>query len=269
MQLPAESKALIFIHPFQAHFMWISLRLPLLAVVMFSLTSMAGCPNKEPEGQFTVAKGVVINRRTGRPLPGVRMAVVSAPSTLKQYQELVDTVLTDAQGQYELGFTNKKGLFYAIDCGQLEAYSYSTRRQTRLDFPDSLSATTGGSYPSLAMRDLVLGRTNNFSFRPSPRRVWQVQVNTLTTGYQTFYFAQKYLVAPGGPADNQHRLVTIYQSVPFTTAAPQNFYQTPGVLPVAHFTRPTPTITQDTLVQLVPSTSLTGDTVRATLKFGN
>lgn len=47
------------------------LRLPLLAVVLFCLTSMAGCPNKEPAGQFTVVEGQVVNIRTGRPLPDV------------------------------------------------------------------------------------------------------------------------------------------------------------------------------------------------------
>ncbi|AMR25983.1 hypothetical protein A0257_01950 [Hymenobacter psoromatis] len=228
---------------------------------------MGGCPNKVPEGQFTVAKGTVTNLRTGRPLPGVRMAIVSAIGTLKNYQSLSDTVLTDAQGQYELSFTNSKGLFYAIDCGQLGAYY--PFQQTRLDFSDSVSITGGGSHPSQATRELVLGRTNVFDFRPSPRRVWQVQVNTLTTGYQNFYFAQKYFIASGGPADNQHRLVTIYQSVPFAMTAPQDFYRTPGVLPVAHFTRSAPGTTQDTLVQLMPTTSLTGDTVKATLKFGH
>jgi len=229
---------------------------------------MAGCPNNVPAGQFTVVQGTVTNLRSGRPLPGVRVAVVSADNSRRQYFDVVDSVHTDARGAYALSFTNKKGLYYAIDCGQTNAYSYHSYWQPRLDFPDSVVNTTG-SFLLLGTKDLVLGQTNVVNFRPSPRRVWQVQVNTLTTGYQNLYFIQQYISTPSGPADNQQRLVTIYQSLPFTTAAPQNFYQTPGVPPTAHFTRIVAGTTQDTVVQLVPTTPLTGDTVKATLKFGH
>lgn len=229
---------------------------------------MAGCPNKVPAGQFTVAKGTVTNLRTGRPLPGVRVAVFSADNSRLQYFDVVDTVRTDARGAYALSFTNKKGLYYAVDCEQLNTDTFGPYRQPRLDFPDSV-VSTAGDYLLLGTKDLALGQTNVFNFRPSPRRVWQVQVNTLATGYQNLYFAQLYYSAPSSPADNQHRLVTIYQAIPFTTAAPQNFYQTIGVRPTAHFNRPAPGTTQDTVVQLLPTTALTGDTVRATLKFGH
>lgn len=244
------------------------IRLPLLAVVLFCLTSMAGCPNNVPAGQFTVVKGTVMNLRTGRPLAGARMAIFSADNSLRQYFDVVDTVRTDARGAYALSFTNKKGLFYAIDCGQLNVDFLNPYWQPRLDFPDSV-VSTPGIFLLLGTKDLVLGQTNVFNFRPSPRRVWQVQVNTLTTGYENLYFAQQYFSGFSGSADNQHRSLTIYQSIPFTTATPQNFYQTPGVLPTAHFRRPASSTTQDTLVRLVPITPLLGDTVKATLKFGH
>lgn len=243
------------------------LRFPLLATGLFCLTSMAGCPNKVPAGQFTVVKGVVTNRRTSRPLPGALVAVLSADDSRRQYFELVDTVHTDARGTYALSFTNKKGLYYAVDCGQLSSYTYKPYWQPRLDFPDSV-VSTAGSFLPLGTKDLIIGQTNVVNFRPSPRRVWQVQVTTLTTGYQNLSFIQQYYNTALSPADRQQRLVTIYQSLPFTTAAPQNFYTTPGVPPKAQFTRFVAGAAQDTLVQLVPTTSPTGDTVRATLKFG-
>lgn len=244
------------------------LRLPLLGVILFCLTSMAGCPNNEPDGQFTVAQGYVINRRTNRPLSGIRMAIVSAPTTLRYYDSILDTVLTDSRGHYALSFTNAKGLFYGINCGVLD--TYNNLRPTTLDFPDSLINGLRG-YPSLATVDLTLGRTNNVKFSPSPRRVWLVQLTTLNTGYERLYFVpllgQSSIQAL--PANNQRRQVVLYQSVPFTSDAPQNFYQLPGVaLNGRFFTELATGGTRDTLVQLKPTTPLTGDTVRATLSFG-
>ncbi|QKG56608.1 hypothetical protein GKZ68_08175 [Hymenobacter sp. BRD128] len=247
------------------------LRFPLLATVLFCLTSMAGCPNKVPAGQFTVVKGIVTSLRSGRPLPGALVALISANDYNLQNYDLIDTVHTDAQGAYTLSFTNKKGLYYGVDCGQLRGGSYKPYWQPHLDFPDSV-VTPAGGFLRLGTKDVVIGQTNVVNFRPSPRRVWQVQVDTRTTGYQYLDFIEQYYSVPVGPADNQHRLVTIYQALPFTTAAPQNFYQTPGVLPKALFRRSasgTTGTTQDTVVQLAPITPLTGDTVKATLKFGH
>lgn len=228
---------------------------------------MKGCPNSEPKGQFTVAQGYVLNRRTNRPLPGIRMAIVSAPTTLKYYDSVVDTVLTDSQGHYVLSFTNSKGLFYGINCELLD--TYNNLRPSTLDFPDSLVNGLRG-YPSLATIDLALGRTNNVKFWPSPRRVWQVQITTLNTGYERVYFTPTTGLIPTLPANNLHRQVFLYQALPFDSAVPQNFYQTAGTPLVAHFSRQPPTgSSQDTVVQLVPTTPLTGDTVKATLKFGH
>ncbi|MFD1875442.1 hypothetical protein [Hymenobacter bucti] len=159
-------------------------------------------------------------------------------------------------------------MFYGINCGVLD--SYNNLRPTTLDFPDSLLSGLSG-YPSLATVDLVLGRTNNVKFWPSPRRVWLVQLNTLSTGYERLYFVpllnRNQLQTL--PANNQRRQVVLYQSVPFTSAVPQNFYQLPGVpLNGRFFTELATGGARDTLVQLKPSTPLTGDTVRATLTFG-
>jgi hypothetical protein len=97
---------------------------------------MAGCPNIEPAGQLTVVKGTVVNLRTGQPLPGAQMKIVSALSSIKTYSELVDSVVTDSRGQYTVSFTNKKGLYYAISCER--PYDYYNNR---LDLPDSLMGT--------------------------------------------------------------------------------------------------------------------------------
>ncbi|MGI4872432.1 MAG: hypothetical protein ACRYFX_14790 [Janthinobacterium lividum] len=243
---------------------------PLFAVCLFCVAMIGGCPNNEVAGQFTIVKGTVLNRRTGKPLPGVRVAVVSAPNSLLYYDAVVDSVLADARGQYALSFTNKKGLFYAVNCGGLD--TYWNNRPLYLDFPDTIINGTRGSSPRLrATIDLTLGRENTITFRPSPQRVWQVQVTTLTTRFQNLYFSvpSSYFHSSLGLADNQRRTVFLYQAVPFVSTGPQYFYQTVSPSPVAHFTRTLATGTsQDTTVQLTPTAALTGDTVRATLKFG-
>lgn len=237
--------------------------LPLLGIALFCLTSMGGCPNVEPAGQLTTAKGTVINLRTGRPAPGARMVLVSASSSLKTYLELVDSVLTDSQGQYAVSFTNAKGLYYAISCERpYEQYT------NRLDLPDSLAGTqllVAGD--QRRTHDLKLGATNVVNYQVAPRRVVQVQVNTRSTGYQQLVFLPNYVYLP---ADNQLRTIYLYLPVtPLSQQNPQAFYQQPSVLPTACFLRNRSTAAyQDTTIQLTASTPLTGDTVRATLTFG-
>ncbi len=95
------------------------------------------------------------------------------------YIGIVDTVLTDVQGQYTFSFTNQKGLYYAVSCEQ--PYAQYTNK---LDLPDSLA----GSQLVLAgdqrrVQDLKLGTTNIANYWVSPRRVVQMRVTTRTTGY--------------------------------------------------------------------------------------
>jgi len=241
-----------------------SVRFPLLAVVLFCLTSMAGCPNKVPAGQFTVVKGTVNNLRTGRPLAGAQMVLTFAQNYRGVYIGVVDTVLTDVQGQYTFSFTNQKGLYYAVSCEQ--PYAQYTNK---LDLPDSLA----GSQLVLAgdqrrVQDLKLGTTNIANYWVSPRRVVQMRVTTRTTGYQKLVFLPNNLYLP---ADNQLRTVYLYQPVqPLTRQNPQAFYQQPTAVPTARFLRNQGTSAyQDTTVQVKATTSLTGDTVRASLQFGH
>ena len=237
--------------------------LPLLGVALFCLTSMAGCPNVEPAGQLTTVKGLVINLRTGQPLAEANMLLVSAPSSLKTYLDIVDSVQTDAKGQYTVSFTNKKGLYYAVSCERpYEQYT------NRLDLPDSLAGSqlvfTGDQ---CRVVELKLGASNTASYRVSPRRVVQLQVATRFTGYQKLVLMP---VRRELPADNQLRTVYLYLPVqPVSQQNPQAFYQQPSVAPTAVFLRNQGTATyQDTTVQVKPSTPLSGDTVRATLTFG-
>lgn len=238
-------------------------RLPLLAVVLFCLTSMAGCPNNVPVGQFTVVKGTVINLRTGRPLPGAQMILTSTPNYRGPYMGLLDSVLTDAQGQYTFSFTNQKGLYYAVSCEQ--PYAQYTNK---LDLPDSLAGNllvlTGDQRRA---QDLKLGTTNIATYLVSPRRVVQISVTTRTTGYQKLVFLPNNLYLP---ADNQSRTVYLYQPVqPLTRQNPQAFYKQPTAMPTARFLRNQGSSAyQDTTLQVKASTPLTGDTVRATLSFG-
>jgi hypothetical protein len=239
------------------------LRLPLLAVVLFCLTSMAGCPNVEPAGQRTVAKGIVVNLRTGRPLPGAKMMLASSLNSAKVYTSIIDSIITDSRGQYTLSFTNEKGLYYAVSCEQPYG-DYSNQ----LDLPDSLV----GTHLVLAgdqrrVQELKLGTTNVANYYVSPRRVVQMLVNTRFTGYQRLAFLPNTIYLP---ADYQSRTVYLYQPVRLVSRLnPQVFYQQPSTVPTARFLRNQGTAAyQDTTVQPITSTPLTGDTIRATLRFG-
>jgi hypothetical protein len=239
------------------------LRLPLLAVVLFCLTSMAGCPNVEPAGQRTVAKGTVTNLRTGQPLPGAKMLLVSSLNSAKVYTATIDSAVTDGRGQYTLSFTNEKGSYYAVSCEEPYA-DY----ENQLDLPDSLAGTRlilAGD--QRRVQDLKLGTTNVANYQVSPRRVVQMLVNTRFTNYQRLVFMpnKTYL-----PADYQLRTVYLYQPVKSVSRLnPQAFYQQPSAVPTAVFLRNQGTAAyQDTTVQPVASTPLTGDTIRATMRFG-
>ena len=239
------------------------LRFPLLAFVLFCLTSMAGCPNVEPAGQLTVVKGFVVNLRTGRPLPGAKMMLASSLSSAKVYTTIIDSVVTDSRGQYTLSFSNEKGSYYAISCEQPYG-DYSNR----LDLPDSLV----GTHLVLAgdqrrVQDLKLGTTNVANYQVSPRRVVQMLVNTRLTSYQRLVFLPNTIYLP---ADYQSRTVYLYQPVKSVSRLnPQAFYQQPSAVPTAKFLRNQGTAAyQDTTVQPVASTPLTGDTIRAAIRFG-
>ncbi|MDO7887206.1 hypothetical protein [Hymenobacter cheonanensis] len=237
------------------------LRLLLLASCYFGLTSMAGCPNNVPAGQLTTVQGKVMNLRTGKPMTGIRMALATIsqyPGSSGNYWNEADSTRTDLQGNYSFSFTNTYQLYYGVSC---EGANDNTRI-FRLDLPDSI--ITGYNPRSKRTIDLTIGSANTVNFKPSPRRVFAVQVLTRQTGYQYLSFnrLQKF------PANNLSQTVYLYQSVPFYTGEAQNFYNRPGILPVATFSRTTASgATQDTLVSIKARTSLSGDTVRATLTF--
>lgn len=240
--------------------------LPLLAVALFCLTSMAGCPNKEPEGQLTVVQGKVTNIRTGRPLAAVRVALVSNNLGTRSYYQLEDSTRTDAQGAYALSFNNKQGLYYALSCegpGQ-----YPDLLNYRLDFADSAyfqPVFNSSTVQSLRTIELALGRQNTVNYRASPRRVFAVQLATRQTGYQNLRLANQQTL----PADNQNQLVYLYQPLLIFASTQRNFYDQPGTPLYATFSRTLASgVNQDTTVQVKTSSPLTGDTVRATLTFG-
>ncbi len=243
------------------------LRLPLLAVVLFCLTSMAGCPNKEPAGQFTVVQGQVVNIRTGRPLPGVLVLLAADNRGTSSYNQIEDSVRTDKQGSYALSFTNKATFYYAVSCEG--TFNYPFYPPYRLDFADTTYQKppfTGTFTTNLRTIDLALGKKNLVKFRASPRRVFRVRVTTRATGYNQLVITND---LPPRPADNQRFTVLLYQVPPFFASTSQQFAQVPGPLPGISFTRQAASgARQDTLVRVVPTTSVTADTVEATLQFG-
>ncbi len=191
------------------------------------------------------------------------MLVVAAPNSLKVYTAIVDSVVTDSRGQYTVSFTNEKGLYYAISCERpYEEYV------NRLDLPDSLAGTqliqTGDQR---RVQELKLGAANVATYKVSPRRVVQMQVDTRFTGYQRLVFLPNTVYLP---ADNQLRTVYLYQPVRLVDQLnPQAFYQQPSAVPTARFVRNQGTAAyQDTTVQPIASSPLNGDTIRATLRFG-
>ncbi|MGI4866531.1 MAG: hypothetical protein ACRYFZ_21590 [Janthinobacterium lividum] len=229
------------------------LRCGVLAATSFlCLTLLTACENNAPADQLTVVQGTVTSADNGRPLPGVLMAVESFSKgySFWSFAATGDSVRTDAQGQYTLHFYNKKGLYYAVS---LQPYlSTAAYQPSRYAFitNDVNSGTQLGSN----QRELTLGKTNTFDFKPDELRTLAVRIRNRNTRYQRLEWNYSYL--HGNTLDTTAYLRNYY--LPATGVKFRYFqYTAAGVL------------VKDTAVTLAVQNpaALPPDTVRATLTF--
>jgi hypothetical protein len=223
----------------------------LAATSLLCLTLLTACENNAAADQLTVVEGTVTNATNGRPLPGVLMAIESFSKgfSLWSFKATGDSVRTDAQGKYTLHFYNKKGLYYAAS---LEPYTAtSTYRRSRYVF---ITNGVGGGPIDANQRELTLGKTNTFDFKPDELRTLAVRIRNRNTRYQRLDWDYSYL--HGNTLD--------------TTAHLRNYYLDPTGLK-ARYLRYTPAgaYVKDTTVAMVilNPASAYPDTVRATLTF--
>lgn len=224
----------------------------LAATSLLCLTLLTACENNAAADQLTVVEGTVTNATSGRPLPGVLMAIESFSRGYfgpMSFTATGDSVRTDTQGKYTLHFYNKKGLYYTVS---LAPYLASTSYQ-----PSHYAFITNnaGSGPIDAnQRELTLGKTNTFDFKPDELRTLAVRIRNRNTRYQRLAWNYGYL----------HGLTLD------TTAYLRNTYLNPAGLNARYLRySPAGAYVKDTTVAMVVlnPASVYPDTVRATLTF--
>jgi hypothetical protein len=222
------------------------------AVCLFCLTCLVACENNAPADQLTVVQGTVTSADTGRPLPGVLMAVGSFKRGLFGPHYPVptgDSARTDAQGKYTLGFRNVKGLYYAITLETYNNYNYSGPPRYMFDANQPLDPLLGqGS------QEVTVGKTNTVDFKPTELRTVAVRIRNRNTGYQLLDF--NYRTLHGNALD--------------TLAYLRGYYLPAGGVKFRYYNvNATNQVVKDTLVALVVQNpaALPPDTLRATLTF--
>jgi len=159
------------------------MRFALLFVTsIFCLTCLVACENNAPADQLTVVNGTVTSADTGRPLAGVLMTIGAFQRGLLGRPYPVptgDSARTNAQGKYELGFRNKKGLYYAITLARYSKADYSGALRYTFDDKQPADQLLGaGSW------EVTVGKTNTVDFKPSELRTVAVRIRNRNTGYQ-------------------------------------------------------------------------------------
>jgi hypothetical protein len=225
----------------------------LTATSLICLALLTACENNAPPDQLTVVEGTVTSASSGRPLPGVLLAIESFSRGFYGPQSFTatgDSVRTDARGKYTLHFYNKKGLYYVVSFEPfLPSPSYKPLRYAFItNDPGS------GSRLDASQRELTLGRTNTFDFKPDELRTVAVRIRNRNTGYQLLEFNYGYL--HGNNLD--------------TLAYLRNYYLPPaGVKLNYRKVNAANQMVKDTAVALVVQNPAAQypDTVRATLTF--
>jgi hypothetical protein len=224
----------------------------LAAVCLFCLTCLVACENNAPADQLTVVQGTVTSADTGRPLPGVLMTIGAFQRGLfgKPYPVPTgDSVRTDAQGKYTVGFRNIKGRYYAINLEIYKNSRYSGPPRFTFDANQPVDPLLG-----VSTREVSVGKTNTVDFKPSELRTVAVRIRNRNTGYQRLDF--DYRVVHGNNLDTLAYLRGFYLPA---TGVKYRYYNVNA----------TNQLTKDTLVALVIQNpaSLAPDTLRATLTF--
>jgi hypothetical protein len=224
----------------------------LAAVCLFCLTCLVACENNAPADQLTVVQGTVTSADTGRPLPGVLMTIGAFQRGVfgKPYPVPTgDSVRTDTQGKYTLGFRNTKGLYYAISLESYKNSRYSGPLRFTFDANQPVDPLLG-----VSSREVTVGKTNTVDFKPSELRTVAVRIRNRNTGYQRLDF--DYRTVRGNNLDTLAYLRSFYLPA---TGVKYRYYNVNA----------TNQLTKDTLVALVIQNpaSLAPDTLRATLTF--
>ena len=222
------------------------------AIGLFCLTCLVACRNYESADQLTVVQGTVTSYETGRPLPGVLLAMYGYENSFSGWVNAnltSDSVRTDAQGHYQLSFRNRKGLFYAVVLAphRFDLPSPPPRLAFAADQPVDNFEGSGGV-------PVVIGRTNAVDFRPNELRTVAVRIHNRNTGYQRLDLFNRRLRGTGLDT-------LVYASGLYLppTGVKVHYYKLDAAKQV----------TKDTLVALVLQNpaALPPDTLRATLTF--
>lgn len=223
----------------------------LLVTSVFCLTCLVACENNAPPDQLTVVQGTVTSADTGRPLPGVLMTVGAFRRGLFSKPYAVptgDSVRTDSQGKYVLGFRNAKGLYYAITLEPYNNTNYAGPPRYTFDANQPAAELGPGSW------EVTVGKTNTFDFKPSELRTVAVRIRNRNTGYQRLNF--DYRTLRGNNLD--------------TLAYLRGFYLPPAGVKFHYYNSTAAgAVAKDTAVALVIQNPAAPppDTLRATLTF--
>lgn len=179
-----------------------------LSLVLFA------CP--EPEDQFTVIRGNVVNKATGEPIPNVPIKITECLAQLgclfgcQPQCGIFNTLYTDENGRYELGFIASGDSYYTYE---LDTYNY---------FSKEASIYGNG--------DIKAGLTNEFNFELYPMVTLKVHLvgsdetkNWISISYNRSDSAHNELVGGSLLFLNRNNLVmdtTIYQTV-----FPESYYE--------------------------------------------
>ena len=229
------------------------MRLLLLCLVsLFCVTCLVACENTAEPDQLTVVQGTVMSAETGRPLGRVLLSIGSFKRQLfgRAYSTPTgDSVRTDGQGNYQVSFRNRKGLYYAVTAEPLDLGK--SPQYYRLAFITNPKAGITGEANT---EEVTVGKTNTVDFKPNELRTVAVRIRNRNTGYPQLDFNYKYL--RGSNLD--------------ITAYLRGYYLPPTGVKFYYYQRNAAgQVTKDTAVALVVQNpaALPPDTLRATLTF--
>lgn len=236
------------------------MRPPLLYLVSLSgIICLVACQNNAEPDQLTVVQGTVTSADSGRPLAGVLLAVQSYAISFNGHSKDIaltgDSVRSDAQGHYQLGFRNRKGLYYGIS---LDPEMPGRVHPGRYAFYTS-SAAGYSQFLGPGSRDLTLGQTNTADFAPDVLNVVAIRIRNRSTRYRWLNFGNRYL--NGTSLDTLAHFYTYYPSQPATKLSFQYFNY--------NLAAPYAQVLNDTtvVVQVLNPAARYPDTLHATLTF--
>lgn len=229
------------------------------ASCLLGFAGLVACENSAPADQLTVVQGAVTSAETGRPLPGVLLAIESYARSINgsttDTRLTGDSVRTDARGSYHLGFRNSRGRYYAISFDpQIPGQPHRSRYALYSVYPKYTAPSLGPDE-----QELTIGQTNTADFAPDVLNLVAVRIRNRSTRYRWLAFGNRYL--NGTRLDTLAYYYTYYPSQPATQLAFKYFNYNLAV--------PYAQVLNDTTVALRVQNPAARypDTLRATLTF--